>query len=151
MNEEYTIEEQIAECLKTASTLDPASKEYKEVIDRVNTLHNLLNNRDKIQNEAEARQQEIDLETEKINLEKERLKHEKKKSKKDRKAKEKEIESEIKKTRMEAIATGLVGGLGLLGTCLGIKATKKMHRDTLEFEKTGTVRSSTKSFWKRWF
>lgn len=139
---EWTLEDEIGRVSNWMQEVDPDSNEYKILSERLEMLLKMLDMQKKRDNEAK----------EKKKARKQEKKLEKKKRKHEREMKEKEIEAERKNTRNTVIATVAVGALSLAGTLVGIKATRNMHHDTLEFEQTNVPpRSSSKSFWKRLF
>ncbi len=153
---EWTIEEEIASIGKRMQKLDPKSPEYKTLLDRQKDLNAMLDTNLRRENARKAEKKKNKIEKKKIKAEKKKNKGDrkihKKKIKAEKKSKEKEIEANRRNTRITVAATLGVGALSLVGTCLGIKATKNMHRDTLVFEETNVPpRSSSKSFLKRLF
>lgn len=132
---EGTVDDQIAAVLKSMSDFDPTSKEFKELSDILFKLLDSKNETTKIENEADRKRKEL-------KLEKKKLKDEKKQKKLEREAKEKELKSQRRVALITGGASVLVAAIAGFASGYSTKMNRRNLEDTLNFEKTGIVRSA---------
>ena len=139
---ESSIEDQIGAIFKRMDEIPTDSKEFSDLAKISVEMAKVHNEQTRIENEAEAKREEREQEKQRIENERKRIKNEKKQKEKERKLKEQELKDQRK-------IAWITGGLGVLVASItaaaGIYSTRQNRRnleDTLEFEKTGIVRSA---------
>lgn len=132
---EGTIEDQQAAILKSMSELEPTSKEFEKLSEMLIKLTGVTNETSRIQNEAKEKKKER-------KFREKQLKQEKKQKKLDREAKEKELKTQKLIGWLTFGGTVLAAGIAGFASGYSTKMNRKNLEDTLNFEKTGIVRSA---------